>query len=380
MDENIREEILQENKMGTMPVGRLLFSMAVPMMVSMLFQALYNVVDSIFVAKLSQDAMNAVSLAFPLQTLCIAFSGGTGVGMNALLSRSLGEKNQAGADRAANVGLFLTLCNFVLFALIGWTLAGPFFRFQTDNPQIIAYGRDYVTVCIGCSIGLFFQMYNERLLQSTGRTNLSMITQIAGAATNIVLDPILIFGLLIYFGLKLFARFRRAPSPVGAGQGPAAADEPFRREGADGWGALRSTAAATGGTTEDAPPVSVPQGFDVEEFLRGAKMAYNRLQQAWDKRDMADIAQFATQAVQEEVRRQMEADPTSGSTELLLVNAHLLGVENDGPDQYAQVFFDVLLREDPAQQAPTSVREVWHFVRPVAGGMWKLDGIQQVEG
>ena len=182
MDENIREEILQENKMGTMPVGRLLFSMAVPMMVSMLFQALYNVVDSIFVAKLSQDAMNAVSLAFPLQTLCIAFSGGTGVGMNALLSRSLGEKNQAGADRAANVGLFLTLCNFVLFALIGWTLAGPFFRFQTDNPQIIAYGRDYVTVCIGCSIGLFFQMYNERLLQSTGRTNLSMITQIAGAA------------------------------------------------------------------------------------------------------------------------------------------------------------------------------------------------------
>ena len=196
MDENIREEILQENKMGTTPVGRLLFSMAVPMMVSMLFQALYNVVDSIFVAKLSQDAMNAVSLAFPLQTLCIAFSGGTGVGMNALLSRSLGEKNQAGADRAANVGLLLTLCNFALFALIGWTLAGPFFRFQTDNPQIIAYGRDYVTVCIGCSIGLFFQMYNERLLQSTGRTNLSMITQIAGAATNIVLDPILIFGLL----------------------------------------------------------------------------------------------------------------------------------------------------------------------------------------
>ena len=182
--------------MGTMPVGRLLFSMAVPMMVSMLFQALYNVVDSIFVAKLSQDAMNAVSLAFPLQTLCIAFSGGTGVGMNALLSRSLGEKNQAGADRAANVGLFLTLCNFALFALIGWTLAGPFFRFQTDNPQIITYGRDYVTVCIGCSVGLFFQMYNERLLQSTGRTNLSMITQIAGAATNIVLDPILIFGLL----------------------------------------------------------------------------------------------------------------------------------------------------------------------------------------
>ena len=108
----------------------------------------------------------------------------------------INKMDLAGADRAANVGLFLTLCNFALFALIGWTLAGPFFRFQTDNPQIITYGRDYVTVCIGCSIGLFFQMYNERLLQSTGRTNLSMITQIAGAATNIVLDPILIFGLL----------------------------------------------------------------------------------------------------------------------------------------------------------------------------------------
>ena len=189
--------------LGTMPMNKLVPKVAVPIMISMLVQALYNVVDSIFVAKLSQDAMNAVSLAFPLQTLCIAFSGGTGVGMNALLSRSLGEKNQAGADRAANVGLFLTLCNFALFALIGWTLAGPFFRFQTDNPQIITYGRGYVTVCIGCSIGLFFQMYNERLLQSTGRTNLSMITQIAGAATNIVLDPILIFGLLGFPALGL---------------------------------------------------------------------------------------------------------------------------------------------------------------------------------
>ena len=157
-ENNVKNESpAQENKMGVMPVGKLLFTMSLPIMISMLVQALYNVVDSIFVAKLSQDAMNAVSLAFPLQTLCIAFSGGTGVGMNALLSRSLGEKNQAGADRAANVGLFLTLCNFALFALIGWTLAGPFFRFQTDNPQIIAYGRDYVTVCIGCSIGLFMR-------------------------------------------------------------------------------------------------------------------------------------------------------------------------------------------------------------------------------
>ena len=196
MDENMREEIKQENKMGTMPVGRLLFNMAMPMMVSMLFQALYNVVDTIFVARLSQDAMNAVSLAFPLQTLCIAFSVGTGVGMNALLSRSLGEQNQEGADHAAGTGLFLTLCTAVVFALLGLSLAGVFFRVQTDNAQIVAYGRDYVMICIGGSLGLFMQVYGERLLQSTGRTNLSMISQVAGAATNIVLDPIMIFGLL----------------------------------------------------------------------------------------------------------------------------------------------------------------------------------------
>ena len=190
MAENIRE-----NKMGTMPVGKLLFTMAWPMMLSMLFQALYNIVDSYFVAKLSQDALNAVSLAFPLQTLCIAFSGGTGVGMNALLSRSLGEKNQDAADRAANVGIFLFICNGVLFALIGLTLAGPFFRFQTQNAQIVAYGEDYVRICLGLSICLFMQMCTERLLQSTGRTNLAMIPQIIGAVLNMILDPIMIFGL-----------------------------------------------------------------------------------------------------------------------------------------------------------------------------------------
>ena len=191
MEENIRE-----NKMGTMPIGRLLANMAAPMMVSMLFQALYNIVDSVFVARLSQDAMNAVSLAFPLQTLCIAFSAGTGVGMNALLSRSLGEKNQEAANRAAGTGLFLTLCTAAFFAVLGLTLALPFFRFQTDNAQIVSYGRDYVMICVGGSIGLFLQVYGERLLQSTGRTSLSMISQIAGAACNIVLDPIMIFGLL----------------------------------------------------------------------------------------------------------------------------------------------------------------------------------------
>ena len=189
------EENTRENKMGTMPIGKLLANMAAPMMVSMLFQALYNIVDSVFVARLSQDAMNAVSLAFPLQTLCIAFSVGTGVGMNALLSRSLGEKNQEAADRAAGTGLFLTLCTAAAFSVLGFALAGPFFRFQTDNAQIIAYGRSYVMICIGISLGIFMQVYGERLLQSTGRTNLSMLSQIAGAVCNIVLDPILIFGL-----------------------------------------------------------------------------------------------------------------------------------------------------------------------------------------
>ena len=191
MEENIRE-----NKMGTMPIGKLLANMAGPVMISMLFQALYNIVDSVFVAKLSQDAMNAVSLAFPLQMLCIAFSVGTGVGINALLARSLGEKNQVAVNRAAGTGLFLVLCTAAVFMLLGFTLAEPFFRLQTANEQIIAYGRDYVMICIGGSLGIFVQVYGERLLQATGRTNLSMIAQIAGAVCNIVLDPILIFGLL----------------------------------------------------------------------------------------------------------------------------------------------------------------------------------------
>ena len=144
MEENVRE-----NKMGTMPIGKLLANMAGPVMISMLFQALYNIVDSVFVARLSQDAMNAVSLAFPLQTLCIAFAVGTGVGMNALLARSLGEKNMQAVDRAAGTGLFLTLCTAAVFAVLGFSLATPFFRFQTENAQIIAYGSDYVMICIG---------------------------------------------------------------------------------------------------------------------------------------------------------------------------------------------------------------------------------------
>ena len=188
---------VQENKMGVLPVGKLLAGMAIPMMISMLVQALYNVVDSIFVAQLSEDALNAVSLAFPLQNLMIAFGGGTAVGINALLSRSLGEKKQDMADKAANTGIFLSLCNFVVFALIGIFFSRTFFQLQAGGEEVIVeYGTQYATICLGCSIGIFSQFCFERLLQSTGRTALAMCTQLLGAVTNIILDPILIFGLL----------------------------------------------------------------------------------------------------------------------------------------------------------------------------------------
>ena len=191
-----QKTVLTENKMGVMPVGKLLADMAIPMMISMLVQALYNVVDSIFVARISENALTAVSLAFPLQNLCIAFGGGTSVGMNALLSRSLGEKKQDMVDRSANTGVFLFLCTYVLFAIIGIFLARPFFLAQTDVMEIVEYGVAYTRICLGCSVGIFMQFCFERLLQSTGRTRLSMVTQIIGAVTNIILDPILIFGLL----------------------------------------------------------------------------------------------------------------------------------------------------------------------------------------
>ena len=186
---------LAENKMGTMPIGRLLASMAIPMMISMMVQAFYNVVDSVFVARVSENALNAVSLAFPLQNLTIAVGIGTAVGMNAMLSRSLGEKNQEMVDKAANTGIFLSLCSFVIFAVIGLTLSRAFFLAQTDVMEIVDYGTDYATICLACSLGLFCQLCFERLLQSTGRTGLAMVTQLVGAVINIIFDPILIFGL-----------------------------------------------------------------------------------------------------------------------------------------------------------------------------------------
>jgi putative MATE family efflux protein len=185
----------KENKMGVQPIGPLLAGMAVPIMISMLVQAFYNIVDSIFVARVSENALTAVSLAFPLQNLIIAVCAGTTVGMNALLSRSLGAKEQEKADQAANTGIFLGFASFVIFAVIGLTCSRAFFSFQTDVEEIVNYGTAYSTICLGISIGIFGQFVFERLLQATGRTHLSMISQITGAVINIVLDPILIFGL-----------------------------------------------------------------------------------------------------------------------------------------------------------------------------------------
>ena len=186
----------QENKMGVMPVGKLLAGMAVPMMISMLVQAMYNVVDSVFVSRISENALNAVSLAFPLQNLMIAVGAGTAVGINALLSRSLGEKRQDMADRAAGTGIFLSLCNAVVFAFIGVFLSQAFFMAQAKSvPEIVEMGTAYTRICLGLSVGLFCQFCFERLLQSTGRTVLAMTTQLIGAVINIVLDPIFIFGL-----------------------------------------------------------------------------------------------------------------------------------------------------------------------------------------
>lgn len=186
----------KENRMGTMPVNSLLLSMAVPIMISMLVQALYNVVDSIFVSRVGENALTAVSLAFPVQSLMIAISVGTGVGINALLSRSLGEKNYDEADRAANNGVFLAVMGSLVFMLFGFFFAKQFFLSQTSDPEIIGYGVQYLQICTIFSIGMFGQMTFERIMQSTGKTMYTMVTQGAGAILNIILDPILIFGLL----------------------------------------------------------------------------------------------------------------------------------------------------------------------------------------
>ncbi|MBQ4348602.1 MAG: MATE family efflux transporter [Clostridia bacterium] len=186
----------RENKMGVMPIKKLVISMSLPMMISMLVQALYNVVDSIFVSQVCEDALTAVSLAFPAQNLMIGVATGTGVGINALLSRSLGAKDFDKANKIANQGVFLALLSAVAFMLFGVFGTSLFFRTQIDTSSpIYSYGVDYLSVVCAVSIGLFGQVTMERLMQATGKTTLAMITQLVGAITNIILDPILILGL-----------------------------------------------------------------------------------------------------------------------------------------------------------------------------------------
>ena len=188
-------EQTKENKMGTMPINRLLISMSLPMMISMLVQALYNVVDSIFVSRINENALTAVSLAFPIQTLMIAVAGGTCVGINAVLSKALGEKAQERADNTASNGIVLMAVSYLAFLLIGLLATRAFYLSQTSDPEIVEFGVQYLSIVCCCALGLFAQFVFERLLQSTGRTFYIMITQGTGAIINIILDPILIFGL-----------------------------------------------------------------------------------------------------------------------------------------------------------------------------------------
>lgn len=187
-------EAQTQNKMGVMPIDRLLISMSLPMMISMLVQALYNIVDSVFVARISEDALTAVSISFPIQNLMIALSVGIAVGVNALLSKSLGEGNPERACQIAEQGIFIEAICYVLFLLLGLFGMRLFFESQTNDAEITRLGIEYLSVCCIFSFGLFIQIIFERLLQSTGRTTLAMISQLIGAITNIILDPLLIFG------------------------------------------------------------------------------------------------------------------------------------------------------------------------------------------
>lgn len=205
------EQVRQENKMGIMPIPKLLITMSLPMIASMLVQALYNVVDSMFVAQLNENALTAVSLAFPIQNLMIAVAAGTGVGINALLSKSLGEKQYNTANAIARNGILLGVLSSLIFAIAGIFGSQLFFEMQTEDVQIIEYGTQYMSVITIASIGIFMQITFERLMQSTGKTIFNMITQGLGAIINIILDPILIFG---WFGLPKMGVFGAAVATV----------------------------------------------------------------------------------------------------------------------------------------------------------------------
>ena len=187
---------MTENKMGIMPVGKLLVQISLPMMISMLVQALYNIVDSIFVARISENALTAVSLAFPIQNLMISTAVGTGVGINSLLSMRLGQKDQEAVNNSAMNGIFLAALSCIVFIILGIFLPRPYFKSQTSNAEIIEFGVSYLNICMIVSYGLFGAVIFERLLQATGRTVLSMASQLTGAIINCILDPIMIFGFL----------------------------------------------------------------------------------------------------------------------------------------------------------------------------------------
>ncbi|MCR4778569.1 MAG: MATE family efflux transporter, partial [Lachnospiraceae bacterium] len=184
--------------MGTMPINKLLLNMAIPMILSMLVQALYNIVDSIYVSHLSENALTAVSLAFPIQSLIIAVGTGIATGLNAMLSKALGEKNQKDVNDSARSAMFLAVCAYVIMLIASFTIVKPYFNTQTTDAEIFSYGTVYLSLCLAFSFGIYGQLLFERMLVSTGKTMFSMTSQLVGAIINIILDPILIFG---YFGL-----------------------------------------------------------------------------------------------------------------------------------------------------------------------------------
>ena len=210
---------MKENKMGTMPISKLIISMSLPMMLSMLVQALYNVVDSIFVAQINEDAFTAVSLAFPVQNLIASVGCGTAIGVNALLSKYLGQRLPEKASKSANNGVFLAVISYMVFAVLGLLFSKTYFAVQTKDTDIIGYGAEYLFICTVFSLGAFLQMMSERLLLSTGKTLFSMISQLIGSIVNIILDPILIFG---WFGVPAMGVAGAAIATV-AGQHVAAA-------------------------------------------------------------------------------------------------------------------------------------------------------------
>ncbi len=188
------ERPLQENKMGVMPIGKLLVNMALPMIISMLVQALYNVVDSIYVSRISESAVTALSLAFPVQNMQVGVAVGIGVGVNSLLSKSLGQRNREMANYTAGNGLVLMLLSSVAFLIFGVIGVRPYFEVQSTVAETVEGGIVYTRICTVLAVGQLLQILGERLLQATGRTVHSMIGQAAGAITNILMDPIFIFG------------------------------------------------------------------------------------------------------------------------------------------------------------------------------------------